>query len=211
MIFLFSFYVSPQNEKDAILKEVEVKTSQNVPGNMAARDLCGALVVVLLWCTPAVKSFSAAPLCMSVKTCVHGSRGRALRPGSDILALVHFKTRQRQGQCLVGDHKRAEPPERLRTEALPVLSSLPGATCTEDRTAGPGKDRPAGLLGVVMAREFSSDGRLFSRPWQLLEVAVALIVVAGYFSTVRSLTHVSGVDPTCIETITRSVCYLYMS
>ena len=177
---------------------------------MAARDRCGAMVVVLLWCTPAVKSFSASPLCMSIKTCVHASRGRALRPGSDILALVHFKTRQRQAQ-LVGEHKRAEPPECLRTEALPVLSSLPGVTCTKDRTAGPGKDRPAGLLGVVKTRKISLDGRLLSRPWHLLEVAVALIVVAGYFSTVRSLTHVSGVDPTCIETITRSVCYLYMS
>jgi hypothetical protein len=47
---------------------------------------------------------------------------------SDILALVHFKTRQRQAQCLMGDHKRAEPPARLSTEARPALRSLPGAT-----------------------------------------------------------------------------------
>jgi hypothetical protein len=209
----------PENDEDAVLKEEVVcdRSSEKVPkramGNMAARDRCGAMVVVLLWCTPAVKSFSAAAhLCMSVKTCmVHGQRGGATRPGADVHGIVHFKTRQRQGQCLVVDHKRAEPPARLRTEALPVLSSLPGATCTEDRTAGPGKDRPAGLLGGLRTREISLDGRLLSRPWQLLEVAVALIVVAGYFSTMRSLTHVSGVDPTCIETITRSVCYLYMS
>ena len=186
-------------------------------GNMAARDF---MVVVLfaLWCTHAVKSFSAAPLCMGVRA---GLRGRALRPCSDILALVHFKKRQRQGQCLVVDHTRAEPPERLRTEARPALTSLPGATeaiptlrslprATEDRTARSGKDRPAGLMGVVRAREISLDGRLFPRPWQLLEVAVALIVVAGYFSAVRSLTHVSEVHLTCIETITKSVCYLYM-
>jgi hypothetical protein len=188
---------------------------------MTARDAPMVVVLFALWWMPAVKSFSAAPLSMSVKTGVLGSRGRALRPGSDILALVHFKTRQRQTQCLVVDHKRAEPPARLSTEARPALRSLPGATealptlrslpgATEDRTAGPGKDRPAGLPGLARIREISLDGRLFSRPWQLLEVAVALLVVAGYFSAVRSLTHFSGVHPTCIETITKSVCYLYM-
>jgi hypothetical protein len=60
--FLFSFYVLPENDEDAVLKEeVDVKTCKNVPWALWPR---GIVVVQWLWCCCGVRPWSSrlAPL-----------------------------------------------------------------------------------------------------------------------------------------------------
>jgi hypothetical protein len=75
---------------------------------------------------------------------------------SDILALVHFKTRQRQAQCLMGDHKRAEPPARLSTEARPALRSLPALPTTDLP--------PLSTIGLQVCRAWQGSEK---SPWMV--------------------------------------------